>query len=478
MFRPKFDGRMCLEPEGLMFEIKECGSSFPSSFWETYSAFANTMGGTVALGIKEMSYGLEVRGVQNPSKIIKEMWDTINNREKVSANILCDSNVTEIDVDGCTVILIYVPRASKDKRPVYINGSIENGTYKRNGEGDYHCSWDEIKEMQRDAAAMSPDSVVVDGMSIDDLCQSSIEGYRNMVASVRPSSKWNAEPRDEFLRLIGAAGRGGDGNLHPTLAGLMMFGNDFDISSHLGGYLVDFKVYSGGDKWSERLVSGTGEWSGNLFDFFMEVSSRMSARAPKPFKLEGRVRVDDNDFIKAERELVLNSIVHADYYLSTGVRILLYPDRLEVENPGTFRISIQKAEGGGVSDPRNKNLMKMFRLVGMVENSGQGVKSVRDTCRALGLPDPEFREETDPSRVVAVLPMWNGVFSAAMSDRERRIIELISEGRVRTMTEIAKEIGVSQSTVSRDLKELMNRGVVRREGGGSNVRWIVLGRSG
>lgn len=476
MIRPKFDGTLCTEPEGLMFETKECGNSFPTSFWETYSAFANTSGGTVALGIREMSYGLEVVGVKDPPKIIKEMWDAINNREKVSANILCESDIAGVDVEGKTIILINVPRASKDRRPVYINGSVENGTFKRNGEGDYHCSREEIDEMVRDAGSRSPDSVVISGLSIDDFEQSSIESFRNIMVSVRPGSRWNKEPRDEFLRLIGAADRGEDGIIRPTLAGLLMFGSDSDISRHLSGYLVDLRIYSGGDEWSERFVSGTGEWSGNLFDFFTEVNARLFVKTPKPFKLDGAVRVDDNEFMKAERELVLNGIVHADYYLSTGVRVLIHPDRLVVENPGTFRIPISKAGKGGISDPRNKNLMGMFRLIGMVENSGQGVKRIVDTCRELGIPDPEFLEETDPSRVICTLPMWDGVDRAVLTNRETKILEIMLRGGNETMTDMAKELGTSQSTVSRTVRSLQDKGLVRRESGKRGARWVVFGR--
>ena len=476
MVRPKFKGKLCLEPEGLMFEAKECGNTFPTSFWETYSAFANTMGGTVALGIKEMSHGLEVKGVKDPSKVIKEMWGTINNKDSVSANILCHDDVTGIDVDGDTVILIDVPKAPKEQRPIYINGSIENGTFKRNGEGDYHCTRDQIDEMRRDAGSASPDSVIIARLSLDDLNQPSIVAYRNMLAAARPTSRWNAESRDEFLRLIGAADRDDDGAVRPTLAGLLMFGNDYDISRHLGGYLVDFRMYQGKDEWSERFVSGTGEWSGNLFDFFTEVNSRLFIKAPKPFRLDGAVRIDDNEFIKAERELVLNGIVHADYHLSTGVRVMLYPDRLVVENPGTFRIPISKAEDGGVSDPRNKNLMKMFRLIGLVENSGQGVKRLVDTCRDLGIPDPVFREETDPSRVVNSMPIWDGMERAPLSDRERLVLDIISRGGTETTAEMAAEFGLSQSTVSRAVRSLQDKGVLRREGGSRKGRWVVAGR--
>lgn len=475
MIIPEFQDGYCMEPEGLHFECKECGTKFPQSFWETYSAFANTLGGTVALGLKEMTDGMVVIGVKDPAKVIKEMWDAVNDQEKVSINILTDDRVRGIDVDGCTVILIEVPRAPRTKRPVYINGSMDNGTFRRNGESDYHCTRDEINEMIRDAGSDAQDLVVVDRFTLDDLNQDDIEEYRQRMASVKPSSRWTRESRDRFLELIGAADAGEDGDLHPTMAGLLMFGMDYDIVRFLSVYKLDYQEYLGGKEWSKRIVSDTGEWSGNLFEFFFEICTRIDVKSPKPFELDGMIRVDDNDFIKAEREMVLNAIVHADYRMSGGVRIRLYPDRLEATNPGTFRIPIERAEAGGTSDPRNPALMKMFMLIGAVESSGQGLKRIIDTCSDLGIPAPAFTEEFDPARVIASMPMWNGVRGAETDGRARRVLELLSADGTMTARDLAADLDVSTSTVSRILSVLKEEGRIRREGGGTRGgRWKVL----
>ena len=111
-----------------------------------------------------------------------------------------------------------------------------------------------------------------------------------------------------------------------------------------------------------------------------------------------------------------------------------------------------------------------------VENSGQGVKRIVDTCRELGIPDPVFREETDPSRVVNSMPIWDGIERAPLSDRERLVLDIISRGGTETTAEIASEIGLSQSTVSRAVRSLQDKGVLRREGGSRKGRWVVTGR--
>ena len=56
-----------------------------------------------------------------------------------------------IDADGKSVVVINVPRAESTMRPIYINNNLSRGTFKRNHEGDYHCTDQELKMMLRDA---------------------------------------------------------------------------------------------------------------------------------------------------------------------------------------------------------------------------------------------------------------------------------------------------------------------------------------
>ena len=65
-------------------------------------------------------------------------------------NLLTDENVVTYDMNGDVIMMIYVPHARREQRPVYINNNLWNGTYRRNWEGDYHCTQAEIKAMLRD----------------------------------------------------------------------------------------------------------------------------------------------------------------------------------------------------------------------------------------------------------------------------------------------------------------------------------------
>ena len=125
--------------EGNRLEVKKATGGLPNSLWETYSSFSNCNGGAIILGVKEREDGSWcTTRLQNKNKFLKDFWDTINNRKKVSVNLLNEENVETYDIDGDVIIVIYVAKADRAYKPVYINDDLFGGTFRRNHEGDYH----------------------------------------------------------------------------------------------------------------------------------------------------------------------------------------------------------------------------------------------------------------------------------------------------------------------------------------------------
>ncbi len=129
-------------------EVKKAKDGLSISLWESYSAMANCYGGVIILGVSERKDGsFYTTGLQDATKLKKMLWDTINNRGKVNINLLLDEDVKTYELNGDVIMVIYVPRARRDQKPVYINNDIWNGTYRRNWEGDYQCTKSEIRSM-------------------------------------------------------------------------------------------------------------------------------------------------------------------------------------------------------------------------------------------------------------------------------------------------------------------------------------------
>lgn len=129
-------------------EAKQALGGLPESIWETYSAFANAEGGIILLGVEELpNKSLHALDLLDPQWLIEDFWAVLNDPLKVSVNILTEENVKVHKVDGKNIIAITVPKALPGDRPVYIDNDIYRGTYRRNGEGDYRCTREEIDAM-------------------------------------------------------------------------------------------------------------------------------------------------------------------------------------------------------------------------------------------------------------------------------------------------------------------------------------------
>lgn len=141
-------------------EVKKAKGGLPISLWETYSAYANCYGGVIILGVVENKDGSwRTTGLDSTDrgKLLKDFWDTINNRKKVNVNILHDNDVETYDINGDLIIVIYVPMAKREEKPVYINDDLFGGTFRRNHEGDYRCTRLQVKTMLRDQAENTMD---------------------------------------------------------------------------------------------------------------------------------------------------------------------------------------------------------------------------------------------------------------------------------------------------------------------------------
>ena len=147
------------------------------------------------------------------------------------------------------------------------------GTYRRNGEGDYRCSPSEVKAMLRDQTEDTMDMKVLEEMQMDVFNMETVHAYRNRHMVYRREHVWGELEDTDYLERIGAARvLYTDNKLHPTAAGLLMFGDEYKILYEYPEYFLDFReLLDPTIRWTDRLQSSSGDWTGNLFDFFFRV---------------------------------------------------------------------------------------------------------------------------------------------------------------------------------------------------------------
>lgn len=304
-------------------EVKKANGGLPITLWETYSAFANTYGGVIILGIKELedrswkTTGLKYLDKQN---ILDDFWNLVHNPQKVNINLLSEDDVNVYEVNKDMIIVIHVPMAKREQKPVYINGDLFQGTYRRTHTGDYHCTKAQVKGMIRDQIETTMDMNVVENLTVSQLDMETVHSYRNRHRAFKPGHPWVDLTDEDYLVKIGAAELSKDGELHPTCAGLLMFGEEYRIVRQYPEYFLDYReMLDPTIRWTDRLQSSSGEWSGNLFDFYFRVYNKIIRNVKVPFKMIGGDRIDDTPVHKALREVLANCLVNSDFFVPRGI---------------------------------------------------------------------------------------------------------------------------------------------------------------
>ena len=389
-------------------EVKKASAGLPISLWESYSSFANTYGGVIILGIKELddkSWKTTGLKAADKEKLLDDFWNLIHNSQKVSINLLTDDDVKVYEIREDLIIVIHVPMAKREQKPVFINNDMFGGTFRRGHTGDYHCTRLQVKAMLRDQTDNTMDMEVLDDALMEDLNKETIQGYRNRHRTLKAGHPFERLEDSEYLRSIGAAAISDvDKQLHPTAAGVLMFGNEHNIVRHFPEYFLDYReIFDPSIRWTDRLQSSSGEWSGNICDFYFRVYNKIIKDIKVPFKTMGGDRIDDTPVHEALREALANCLINTDFYGVRGVVIKKEPDKIIMENPGYSRTGKIQMRRGGVSDPRNKSLMKMFNLINIGERAGSGVPNIYKVWEEEGWIEPAIEEQFDPDRVTLTL---------------------------------------------------------------------------
>lgn len=272
---------------------------------------------------------------------MEDFWNTINS-DKVNINILREEDVFQVTENTITLIVIHVPRANFQNRPIYIGANPFTGAFKRNHEGDYHCTKAEILAMFRDQNAEGVDDMVMEHYTMDDVDADTLRAYRMRFQNENGEHIWNT----------------------------------YD-----------------------------GTWENNVFNFLGKVLPKLTEELPKPFKLKGYIREDDTQLHKAVRESCVNMIIHADYMLEGTLKVIKTVDGFEITNPGVLKIPKDQIFRGGNSKARNPRIQSMLRMVGYGDNVGSGFPTILNAWKEQGWETPELIEDTVLNQVTLVLKM-------------------------------------------------------------------------
>lgn len=482
--------------EGFDLEFKRSRDHLPGDLWETYCAFANSDGGTIYLGISEQGEDIRALGVTDPDRLLRDFWSAVNNRGKVSHCLVTNKDVEVLRLDdGAQVIAIKVPRAGRRERPVYVGQDPFNGTFRRNHEGDYRCTRQEVERMFADRSEEPADHRILKGFGMADLDQLSLKQYRNRFASRILDHAWLAEDDKGLLRKLGGwsldRSTGAEGL---TVAGLLMFGKHEAITDKdaVPGFHLDYREHLTDDpniRWTDRLTYD-GTWEANLFQFYQRVIAKLGTgpgiKVPFDLDPEG-YRKPVTPVHEALQEALVNALIHADHFGQGGVVIDRWTDRFEFSNPGTLLVSHEQLLQGGISECRNKALQRMFQMLGVGDKAGSGIDKIKKSWSAQRWASPRLKEFLRPDRVQLVLSMVSMLPEEVLADLRERCgpafedlggdeVQALVQAHVEedvTNQDLQDMLSLHRTDITKLLKGLVRKSLLRPIGIGRGTRYVL-----
>lgn len=425
--------------EGKTLEFKRDLSS-REGFLRTVVAFANTAGGTIVIGVEDETK--RVLGVAEPLALEERVANMIS--DSVTPRLVPDIELSCYRDQYLLGVTVY----PSSQRPHWLGREVETGAYVRVGSTNRLAGPELIAEMRRFARGETFDEgpmPELDSEAMDFRAASELfSEFRKLV------------PSD--LEVLGLCARH-QGRVVPTVGGVLLFGHD--RLRHFPDAWIQGGRFGGADR---SVILDRAELRMPLAEVISPAMAFVERHMASGVAIEGVRRVPQWTLPPvAVREALVNAVAHADYsQRGAPLRIAVYDDRLEVENPGLLPFGLTLDDlPHGVSKLRNRVIGRVFHELGLVEQWGSGVQRMIAACRDAGLAAPKWEEVGDRLRVT----LWTErVEEVRLDATDQAIVESLSE-RGRTTGEIAGAIGLSSRATRTRLARLVERGLVAEVGG-------------
>lgn len=382
-------------------ELKSAERGTPERLYDTLSGFSNQSGGgTILFGISE-KHGYVITGVPDPQEVQTQVTNQALQMQPIVRPVF-----TVADIDGKTVVGAEISECEIYDKPCFYKGAGRmRGSYIRVGEADQPMTEYEIYSYEVFKRKIQDELRVVDRAYTDSFDKSALEEYFIRLKNAKPNL---AKQSNEKILALQGFTEGG----RPTVAGIMVLG---EYPQAFFPQLSVTAMVIAGTRFGELGVQGErfidnrrleGPIPQMLNDALAFV--RRNSRNATIINDEG-IRVDRTEYpMKAVREILLNALIHRDYSIHTDnspIRVILYNDRFEVENPGGLYGRITIDDLGKVSaDTRNPFIAGGLEVLIDTENRFSGIPTIRDEMKAAGLPPALF----ESSRGVFRATLFNG----------------------------------------------------------------------
>lgn len=389
-------------------ELKAAHKGCPHKLYDTISAFANQQnGGVIIFGIDQSS-GFTICGVYDPQDLQVKVMEQANQMSPIVRPLFTvakigDKIVVSAEIAECDIF---------DKPCFYKGLGRMRGSCIRVGDADMPMTEYEIYSYEAFRKKSQDELRGVPRTNMESLNENALNEYYINIKKVKENL--SNLPNHQILQLQGIVSEG-----NPTIAGLMLFGiypQAFFPQLCITAVVVPGKEMGVTGEDGERFIDNKrieGTIPQMLENALAFVRRNMKS---KTIVDDAGKRIDRPEYpVIAIRELVINALIHRDYSIHTDsspIRILMFEDRIEIENPGGLygRLTLDNLGKVG-ADTRNPYIAGALEVLINTENRFSGIPTVLAAMKNAGLKEPLFENTRGTFRVT--------LFKAAATDDER-----------------------------------------------------------
>ena len=460
--------------EGETIEFK---AQWTEAVLETAAAFANTRGGTLLVGVDDEGH---VVGLDLSERILR----TFSNRLADSLRI--QPSLETHTIGGEQILVIEV---ASSRIPVSYRGRY----YKRVGNTTREIAPEALGRLFVEKWGVTWDSVTGD-YPLDEIDTDTV---RQFIRLSRPRLPYVAEdePIESLLQKLDLLVEG-----KLTRGAILLFGKEpqrhfLMTQVHMGRFktavttslmnrlgtshtILDDKLIRGNLFWQLEQVM-------QLFQQYLQVRYEIPGemdQAPGPLEALQRREIWDYP-LEALREATINALIHRDYFdPHREITIRVYDDRVYVQSPGELPPGITVEDLKKIphdSSLRNPLLAQVFYFAGWIERWGSGTTRILELCRQQGLPEPEFRSEKGRFELVFYQTPYteDRLHEMGLNERQVRAVLYVRErGEIALSAFKSLAPDVSDKTLYRDLRDLVDKGILEKVGEKKASHYVMAGR--
>ncbi|MGI6032173.1 MAG: ATP-binding protein [Coriobacteriales bacterium] len=412
-------------------EAKACRKKLSNNVWESVSAFANTRGGILLLGVDESEGFVPAEGF-SPDKVVNQFVDGMGDGGENGAKVANPPqyHLSRIEFEGKQIVSVEIEELDPATKPCYVIArSITNGSYKRVDDKDIRLQPAELYELQNALVPTQSDRAIVSEAHVDDLDRITVDQI--IAHEQRVGSRALRDAPNQQTRLARLNLTDNEGNVR--LAGLLVAG--IYPQQYFPKLVVDVAVHPdvkksapGRPRFLDRRVCD-GPIGAVIEDALTAIIRNLRTYSV----VRGSGRVDEPEIpISVLREALVNALVHREYgqyFLGQAVSVDIYPDRVEITNPGGLwgGKSLETLDDG-TSRCRNDTLMRLLTSVELptqegvpAEGNGSGVSMMKREMASRALDEPTFIARIDSFTVIL------GRGGTEIPEMQARLQELSSE---------------------------------------------------